>query len=126
MYRPNNQDQTFPVTRRARYIQANSLRITKAAETGLVLICVVLMHGIIDALFLRSGRFLRFRFRPLLPNTNQSRLAPRVPQFPIRSLLTLWHVALLDLTNGLLLRLVDDRQNVVCFRCETGFSFLLS
>lgn len=64
-------------------------------------------------LFLRSSRLLSLSLCPLLPHTHQSSLAPRISQLPIRSLLSLWHIARTDLTNSVLLRRVLDWQDMV-------------
>ena len=64
-------------------------------------------------LFLCSSRFFGLGLGPLFPHTHQSSIAPRVPQLPIRSLFSLWHIILTDLTNGVLLRHILDWQDVV-------------
>jgi len=70
-------------------------------------------HLIVIPLFLRSSSLLRLGLSPLLPHTHQPSLAPRIPQLSVSSFLTLWHIALLDLANGFLFRLVDDRHGMM-------------
>ena len=73
-------------------------------------------------LFLGGSGFILFCLLPLLPDTYQSGLAPRIPELPVRLLFSFRHITLLDLADSVRLGLVQDGQDMVCLVCH-AFTF---
>jgi len=66
-------------------------------------------------LLLHRRRLIGLRLGPLLPDTHQSGLTPRVSKLPIRALISLAHLAPLHLSDRLLKPNILDRHAMAQF-----------